>query len=364
MAGLHKYYLLLVGLLVFGMVNCSLTGSGDGESKFDGPDPLSCEEFKNPIMAGADPWVVKKDGFYYFIKSEGGALHVSKSEKLTEPREWVRVWTQPEDGWNQTNLWAPELHYLDGKWYIYYAAGRSGPPFINQRAGVLESASKNPRGEYIDRGMLYTGDRIETRSNNKWAIDMTILKQEGQLYAIWSGWKKNRNDDGTPQHQYIASMSDPTTISSNRVLISSPTRSWETAGPLNLNEGATVLRSRNTDRLFVIYSTGQSWLPSYKLGQLELKPSDADPMNPDNWIKEGPVFTGTDEVHGVGHASFTTSPDGTQDWIVYHSKKDTSPGWDRTIRTQQFHWREEGEPDFGTPIPTTEILSAPSGECE
>src|SRR5699024_11338226 len=63
-------------------------------------------------------------------------------------------------------------------------------------------------------------------------------------------------------------------------------------------------------RSFIIYSASQSWLPSYKLGQLRL-PGD-DPMKPENWEKEGPVFEGTEEVHGVGHASFTTSPDGTE----------------------------------------------------
>jgi GH43 family beta-xylosidase len=288
----------------------------------------------------------------------------SPSEDLTEPKNWKRVWTQPDDGWNQTNLWAPELHYLDGKWYIYYAAGRSGPPFINQRSGVLESVGQNPQGGYIDQGMLYTGDNIEDSSNNKWAIDVTILELDGQLYAIWSGWEENRSDDDTPQHQYIAEMSDPATISSNRVKISSPTRSWETAGPLALNEGATVLRSRTAERLFVIYSTGQSWLPSYKLAQLELKSMDADPMNPDNWIKSGPVFTGTDQVHVEGHASVTTSPAGTEGWIGYNSKKDTTPGWNRDVRTQSFEWKDNGMPDFGEPIPAGVTMKAPSGECE
>jgi len=87
-------------------------------------------------------------------------------------------------------------------------------------------------------------------------------------------------------------------------------------------------------------------------------------MNPDNWNKSGPVFLGTEEVHGVGHASFTTSPDGTEHWIVYHSKKSTEPGWNRDIRTQPFTWNEDGAPDFGTPVDVGVPLEVPSGQCE
>src|SRR5439155_26296965 len=86
-------------------------------------------------------------------------------------------------------------------------------------------------------------------------------------------------------------------------------------------------------------------------------------MDPGNWIKSGPVFTGTELVSGVGHASFTTAPDGTEDWIVYHSKVDTLPGWDRVIRMQKFGWRPDGSPDFGIPVPTGAPIGEPSGQC-
>ena len=67
------------------------------------------------------------------------------------------VWSAPDTGWNRTNIWAPELHYAEGRWYIYYAGGRRGPPFTSQHAGVLQSASDDPFGPYTSRGMLYTG---------------------------------------------------------------------------------------------------------------------------------------------------------------------------------------------------------------
>lgn len=319
--------------------------------------------FTNPIADGADPWVIEKDGTYYFCGSAAGGIYVSQSKKLTQPGERISVWNTPEEGWNQSNVWAPELHFFKGHWYIYYAAAKKpGGPFIYQRSGVLESVSDDPFGPYVDKGMLYTGDNIADPSSVKWAIDLMPLELNGQLYAIWSGWKENRETDKTKQHLYIAEMSDPKTISSNRVKISSPEESWETGGDLDLNEGPQVLK--NNDKVFIIYSTRESWLKEYRLGQLALADTTIDPLVPGNWEKSGPVFQGTDQVYGVGHCSFAKSPDGTEDWIFYHTKKSTEPGWNRDIRLQPFYWHADGSPDFGTPVPAGEPLEVPSGEEE
>ena len=86
-------------------------------------------------------------------------------------------------------------------------------------------------------------------------------------------------------------------------------------------------------------------------------------MNPASWVKSGPVFQGTPDVYGVGHASFTVSPDSTENWIVYHSKVDSSPGWNREVRIQKFGWNPDGSPDFGTPIPSGQPIAVPSGQC-
>ncbi|WP_222851988.1 glycoside hydrolase family 43 protein [Cyclobacterium plantarum] len=317
--------------------------------------------FTNPIRNGADPWVFQKGEDYYYCASSGGGIAVSRSSKLTDHGALQKVWDAPDKGWNSANIWAPELHFIAGHWYIYYAAGKkSGGPFIHQRSGVLKSKGDDPFGPYEDMGMLYTGDDMSDPGSVKWAIDLTPFEHRGQLYATWSGWEENRDTDRTPQHLYMAKMSDPATISSNRVKISSPEESWETGGVLDLNEGPQVLK--HGDQTFIIYSTRESWLKEYRLGQLKLKAANADPMIAGNWVKSGPVFLGNDTVHGVGHCSFAKSPDGSEDWILYHSKKGTDPGWDRDIRLQPFHWHADGSPDFGAPVPADTPLPVPSGE--
>ncbi len=322
---------------------------------------VSGNYFTNPIIRGADPWVTKYEGDYYFCFAGGNEeqhfITVSKSKSLVDPGKREKVFFTPKTGWNLTNIWAPELHHYNGKWYIYYAAGKAGPPFLYQRTGVLESVTSDPQGEYLDKGVLQTGKDPEDYTGTIWAIDLTLLEIDGQLYGVWSGWDKNVESHKTPQYLFIAKMSNPYTISSERVKISSPEEDWETGGPLNLNEGPQVLK--HSEDIFIIYSTRESWTPQYRLGQLKLK-KGSDPMKAENWEKKGPVFIGNDIIHGVGHASFTTSPNDTEYWIIYHSKISTKPGWNRNVRAQQFFWDENGEPVFGKPVQPGVLLKEPS----
>ena len=319
--------------------------------------------FTNPLFDGADPWMVKHDGYYYYCYSAGNAIWVAKSKYITQKGAGVAVWNAPSSGWNQANVWSPELHFIDGKWYIYYAASKqAGSPFIYQKSGVLESKTSDPQGAYVDKGMLVTGNDPLSADMAVWAIDFTVLQHKGKLFGIWSGWESSQTTDATPQHLYIAAMSNPYTISSARVKISSPVESWETGGPLNLNEGPEVLQ--NNGNVFIIYSCRESWLKEYRLGQLKLNSNEADPLQPSSWTKTGPVFQGTDKVLGTGHCSFVLSPDETENWVVYHSKKAESPGWDRDVRAQKFSWNADGSPRFGIPVEAGVPTKRPSGEMK
>jgi GH43 family beta-xylosidase len=347
-------WMVAAALLAAPLAACS--GGGGGT---DPPPPPACT-FANPVAQGADPWVIRDGGAYYLVQSQDNGIYVSRSTQLTAVSAGgVRVWSAPAAGWNRTNVWAPELHHVGDRWYIYYAAGESGPPYIHQRAGVLESVTNDPQGQYVDRGMLYTGDDIAAGEPVKWAIDLTVGTVNGQMMAVWSGWEQNAATDATPQHLYAAPMSNPYTISGNRVKLSSPTEPWEDGSALDLQEGPEFLQRNG--QTFIIYSTRESWLPEYRLGQLRL--TGANPLQSASWTKSGPVFQPGEGVVGVGHASFTTSPDGSESWIVYHAKNSTAPGWDRSIRMQEFSWNADGSPSFGTPAATGRQIERPSGEC-
>ena len=144
-----------------------------------------------------------------------------------------------------------------------------------------------------------------------------------------------------------------------RTRISSPDQPLETGGTLDLNEGPEDLIKDN--QLFIVYSCRESWTINYRLGLLKLKDGEGNLLSPLNWEKKGPVFQGP---LGVGHCSFATSPDGTEDWIIYHSNKSATDGWQREIFLQSFKWNINGYPDFGLPVGRGVEIDRPSGEYE
>jgi GH43 family beta-xylosidase len=323
--------------------------------------PDSAATFTNPIAVGADPCVVCHDGFYYWCASENDTrVAVYRSERLTERGEKIVVWRAPERGPYSQQIWAPELRRLDDRWYIYVAAsnGRNEA----HRMIVLESVGDDPTSEFRFKSELYTGDAVETGALNRWAIDGTILEYCGQRYMVWSGWENARDE----QWLYIATMSNPWTISSNRIrLCANDDFDWErvdeTPSTRGLNEAPQVLM--RDGRVFLIFSASASWRTTYKLGMLALR-AGGDPMNPADWTKHRePVFESTDTTWGVGHCGFTRSPDGAEDWIVFHTKLERRPNWKRAVHLQRFDWNASGEPVFNAPISAGIEIPVPSGEC-
>ena len=285
-------------------------------------------------------------GFYYYSECRRQRhIYIRKSRTITGIAQdpGVCVWTAPRRGRNSNNIWAPELHLLNGKWFIYYAADDGKNE--NHRMWVLESEGSDPCGKYACRGCLQTGG---------WAIDGTVLTTEqGRRYFLWSGWPGRRNGQ---QNIYIAPMRDPATISGERVLIAAPDQPWERVA-MPICEGPQVLR-RNGD-IFVIYSASASWTTDCCLGLLHNKTQDV--LNSSAWTKYGPVFKKTDTVWGVGHCSFVKSLCQTEDWVIYRSKSSRQPGLDdRDVQARRFLWSSDGFPDFGAPVPRPQPLSVPT----
>jgi GH43 family beta-xylosidase len=122
-------------------------------------------------------------------------------------------------------------------------------------------------------------------------------------------------------------------------------------------EGPQILKRNG--RVFLVYSASGSWTVDYCLGMLQLKGSN--PLERSHWQKEGCVFRKSRRVWGVGHCSFVKSPDGIEDWIIYHAKTKQKKGWnDRNVHAQRFTWTEDGLPVFGCPIPAGAPIQNPS----
>jgi GH43 family beta-xylosidase len=315
--------------------------------------------FQNPIAIGADPWVTRHGEYYYWCLSDADlGVAVYRSRSLTSLGEKFVVWRAPKRGPYSAQVWAPELHRLDDRWYIYVAASNGRNE--THRMIALESAGDDPTQPFAFKAEFYTGDDFAMRRKNRWAIDGTILEHGGKRYFLWSGWADHRDD----QSLYIAPMANPWTLSAARVRLCANTdyvweRVSESTAERGLNEGPQILQRNG--RVFVVYSCSGSWEATYKLAMLELD-AKGDPLNPASWSKrDEPVFSPTDATCGVGHCSFTTSPDGNEDWIVFHAKVSAVHGWDRRIRAQAFGWDASGCPYFGA-VSDGRVFARPSGD--
>ncbi len=322
------------------------------------PPVVVSATFQNPLLPGGpDPFVAQKDGFYYYMHTLNTQLRIWKTRNMSGLAQAPStvVWTPPANGAASGNLWAPELFFLDGKWYIYYTAGPIGTNLGLQRTWVLENASPDPTtGTWVDKGRIYNP------TADHWAIDGTVLEQNGNRYFLWSG------HDGLNgvQRIYISQMSNPWTLTGPRVELTSPQYAWENVGPPYVNEGPEIIKHDN--KTFLVYSASFCGSDSYALGLLTAS-GTADPMLPGSWTKSAqPVFSQNPaaRAYATGHNSFFKSKDGSEDWIIYHANSNPGEGCveRRNPRMQKFTWNPDGTPNFGVPVPINTDIKKPSGE--
>jgi GH43 family beta-xylosidase len=307
--------------------------------------------FTNPIISdGQDPYITYKDGYYYLTCTTGWNVSVRRAARLAGTNgigavSLVSIFNPPTN--NNAHVWAPELHFLQGKAYLYYAADNGTNE--NHRMFVAEQAT--PTSAFTYKGKIYDA------TTDRWAIDGTVLEAtNGALYFIWSGWPGSV--DGK-QNLYIAPMSNPWTISGPRVRLSTPNLSWESW----IQEGPEVLQRNG--KVFVIYAANLSWTDDECLGMLVN--TNGNYLNAASWTKLPlPVFqtisNATGAVYGPGHCSFTQSLNGTEDWLFYHAAQYRGAGWTRNIRMQRFTWDANGYPSFGQPVLAGVPIAIPSGD--
>ncbi|UKT65029.1 family 43 glycosylhydrolase [Pedobacter mucosus] len=326
--------------------------------------------FQNPLVnaSRADPYVAQKDGFYYFMYTRGSNIGLRKTRSmslLSNAPESI-VWTPPAGTPYSSNIWAPELHFLSGKWYLYFAADDGSSD--SHRMFVLENANADPTvGAWTFKGQI-------TDPSNQWAIDGSVLTVGTTNYFVWSGWE----NDATKykQYLYIAPMSNPWTISGNRVKISSPTNNWEKYEPsgslgAGVNEGPIMLQKNASSPVFVIYSASRYSSDNYCLAQIQLK-AGGNPLLPADWINKKQVFVRNDanSIYGPGHNGFFTSsytdPNGVtrnENWFVYHARSAAAtPNGARAPRMQQLSWNTDGSPNFGSAIANGINIAIPVAE--
>jgi GH43 family beta-xylosidase len=340
------------------LISVNLSCGKSDNPPIDTTLPPVANTFSNPVMNGADPSVFQKDGVYYYLQTTGSSINLWSTTSMSKLASAVpkTVFTPVQGAANSRNVWAPELYFFDGKWYIYYTAGNGDD--VTQRTWVLENSSADPTtGTWVDKG------RIFSPSADFWAIDGSILEVGGNRYFVWCGRPGAATGELT-QNIYIAKMTNPYTLEGTATKLAEPEFAWERNG-FAVNEGPQPLISPD-NKVFLVYSASYCATDDYSLGLLSLK-AGGNPLLKADWSKSGsPVFTRQDanNAFGPGHNSFFKSLDGKESWIIYHANSAAGQGCAdrRSIRMQKFSYKADGSPDFGIPVATGLQIVRPSGE--
>ncbi|MES3023015.1 MAG: glycoside hydrolase family 43 protein [Pseudomonadota bacterium] len=303
------------------------------------------------IEQRADPHIYRHtDGYYYFTASVPAfdriELRRAASIEALARAPTVDVWIKPDTGAYSELIWAPELHFNAGAWYVYFAAAPSREiknKLFQHRMYALRNTGANPlEGEWEFMGQVETGI-------DSFCLDATTFSHKGVLYYLWA--QKDEAIEGN-SNLYIAPMATPWQLGGPPVMLSKPEFDWEIRG-FWVNEGPSVLKRNG--KIFISYSASATD-ENYAMGLLWAD-EDADLLDPAAWTKlREPVLQTCYEhgVYGPGHNSFTLGADGASVMLVYHARTYTEiigdPLWnpDRHTYVKVLRWDEMGMPVFGS----------------
>lgn len=332
-----------------GVAAASTAGIAFAPGTAQAADTPSVRYVNQLIEQRADPHVWRHtDGYYYFTASVPAYDRIilrraTTLQGLATAAE-ATIWTKHATGEMGAHIWAPEIHHVNGRWYIYFAAGRAEDKWAI-RMYVLENTSANPMsGTWTEKGRIVT-------PRDSFSLDATTFTQGSTRYLCWA---QSDPELGSGTSLYLAAMANPWTITGTPVRISKPTHAWETVG-VKVNEGPSVV-TRN-GRIFMTFSASATDA-NYAVGLLSAG-SGANLLDPASWTKSPqPVLRSSDATgqYGPGHNSWTVSEDGQSDILVYHARPykaiNGDPLYDpnRHTRVQKVYWRADGTPDFGIPV--------------
>lgn len=267
------------------------------------------------ILNRADPFVVKAEDCYYFTASVPKYDHIelrkaATVDGLAEAPSRI-VWARHEQGEMSEHIWAPEIHRLFGKWYIYFAAGRKDDIW-EIRPYVLECAGDPMTGEWRELGRMQPAEN-DPYSFTDFSLDATVFTHNGEHYFVWA--EKVGRQHGI-SNLYISRLAAPNRLKDIQVLLTTPDYDWERVG-FWVNEGPSALL--RDGKVYLTYSAAATGA-MYCMGMLTARLDD-DLLDPRSWKKERYPVLSTDAskgIYGPGHNSFTE--ENGKVLCIYHAR--------------------------------------------
>jgi arabinan endo-1,5-alpha-L-arabinosidase len=206
-------------------------------------------------------------------------------------------------------LWAPDIHYFNGSYYLYYTASATNLPGGGSAIGVATSLS--PTGPWTDSGTPVVGPEPQ----GFWDYDPAVVSNNGQLYIFYGSYyggvrARTLSPDGltsnpaSQQQITIPNRYEGTYLvhhGSYWYLFGSATNCCN--GPLT---GYSVFVGRSANVLGPYLDRNGNSLLAGRVGG-----TPVISMNGNRWV-------------GTGHNAVFTDFAG-QDWFLYHAVDRTDP---------------------------------------
>ena len=286
--------------------------------------PFECtlsDEVRPPrrdMHYGMPPGYRHTDHTYYFTASvpEYDRIILRKASNIKDLAcaEEKVLWRKHDTGKQSIHIWAPEIHYLWGEWFIYYAAGDIDDIWAI-RPYILRCKGSDPfEDEWEEMGQMKAAEEDDF-SFRDFSLDATVMEHKGDYYYIWA---EKTGVGKKISNLYIAKLQAPNRLSTVQKLLTTPDYEWERVG-FWVNEGPAVLKHEG--KIFLTYSASETG-SAYCMGMLTIS-EDEDLLDPNNWSKSRIPILRTDEEKGIfgpGHNSFVKSEDGKKDLCVFHAR--------------------------------------------
>jgi len=344
---------LILIILLTGIAFTPILAKEQAIVPFDSPDPVVIEE---------------KDGsgFYAFVTGRG--IVMLHSQDLFHWERIGTVFEQPVPDWARErivgtrNIWAPDIVYHDGLYYLYYSVSTFG----GQRSliGLVVNKTLNPKSpdyRWEDRGIVLESAPDKTDYN---AIDSALfIDNDGKAYlywgSYWTGIKAVEVDPKTGKpFEYEANRTDDLKIPANYKHIAARSeRNGTTA-----IEAPFVVKHDKYYYLFVSWDfccDGEKSTYKIAIGRSE------QPLGPFLDQSERPLETGggtlliesTERWRGTGHNGFLRTKE-YGDWIILAAYDANDPKKGRLTQVRPLYWTEDGWMKIGA------ILEVPYKEFD
>ncbi|MBQ1933685.1 MAG: family 43 glycosylhydrolase [Clostridia bacterium] len=294
---------------------------------------------ENPIATFADPSVYYYEGWYYYTYSKDYAgkpgLWLTRATNIADlgKTEPMMVWSASQAGSDMKSLWAPQIYFLDGKWYIYATCSEEGTseasrrfPFVWVGNGAL------PLDGFKLHGKI---DNYDTSVHSY--LSPRIIEHGGVRYLVCGGFFRAEDKVAGQKHYqrlFIGELESPTKFKTGMTVIAQPTQTWEGTGKVQILEGPFPIYAPG-GTLYIAYAAGETSGNEYCTGLLKFTGTENDKLTDrSKWQKLNDPLQFMDydnKVYSPGAMVFVRDPAGETLWGIFHVKYYPNVGYNHRI---------------------------------